>query len=94
MKRIIKSPRWVKILIISVSIWLIIFATDLIRVKTEHGPIFCIPVAIYKDGGSTDYIGIFYKVKKQVVNFELAISGDEKGFEYSISPWYVSDSLF
>ena len=90
MKRKIIVPRWVKILIVSVSIWLIIFATDLVRVKTKHGPIFCIPVAVYKDGGSVDYIGIFYKVKKQVVNFELAVSGEVAGFKYSISSWLKS----
>ena len=90
MKRKFNVPKWVKILTICISVWIILFATDMIRVKTEHEPIFCIPVAIYKDGGSIDYVGILYKVKKQVVNFDLAISGEVAGFDYSISSWFKS----
>lgn len=91
MKSKIINQKPFKILFVGVLIWITFFVTDFVRVKTDHGPIFCIPVAIYKDGGSIDYVGVLYKVKKEVYDYELAISGEDEGFIYSISPWFVKE---
>ena len=89
MKTKFNVPVWHKILIICIFIWIIIFVTDMIRVKTDRGPIFCVPIARYKDGGSIDYVGVLYVVRKQVVDFDLAMASKKEGFKYIILPWFM-----
>lgn len=51
-----------KIVLIVLGIWLLMFITDFICVKTINRPIFMIRTLIYKDGGTKVYHGLFYKV--------------------------------
>ncbi len=73
-------------------VWIVFFSTDYNRIKSKKSPIFCLPVAMYKDGGSVDYLGLFYKVERNVVDFYKATKKEAGGFEYSISPWFVNTS--
>ncbi|MGI6225205.1 MAG: hypothetical protein ACOYJ1_03025 [Peptococcales bacterium] len=52
--------------IILITIWFIFVVTDFFLAKTNKHPIFAIPITIYKDGGSTEYYGLGYKVIKYV----------------------------
>lgn len=47
-------------------IWITFFTTDFSLSKANKSPIFAIPVKRYKDGGSTEYYGLGYKVIKYV----------------------------
>lgn len=51
-----------KIILIIISIWIVMFLTDFICVKTINKPIFMVKTNTYKDGGSAEYIGVLYKV--------------------------------
>lgn len=53
----------VKVLLI---LWVLFFITDFSLAKLNKSPIFAIPVIRYKDGGSTEYYGLGYKVIKYV----------------------------
>ena len=83
-----------KIIIIIVStfivIWGTFFTTDFIRVKNEKAPIFCIRTLQYKDGGSTDYVGLFYWVKRQAGAFSDSAYSSTMNISltYHIRPWF------
>lgn len=47
-------------------IWFVFSITDFSLAKANKTPIFAIPVIRYKDGGSTEYYGLGYKVIKYV----------------------------
>lgn len=55
-------------LIISIIliVWIAFIITDFSLVKVNKSPIFAIPLIRYKDGGSTEYYGLGYKVIKYV----------------------------
>lgn len=55
-----------KIIIIILVIYMAIFITDFSLAKMNKSPIFSIPLVKYKDGGSTEYYGLGYKVIKYV----------------------------
>jgi hypothetical protein len=38
--------------------------TDYCLAKANKSPIFAIRTAVYKDGGTKDYIGLGYKIRK------------------------------
>lgn len=82
-----KKKLWV-IGTIGLAIWMGIFTTDYLKTIAKNNPIYCIPVSKHKDGGSVDYLGVFYKVNRSEVDFDKAIVRDKDGFEYTISPWF------
>lgn len=47
-------------------IWITFFITGFSLAKANKSPVFAIPVIRYKDGGSTEYYGLGYKVIKYV----------------------------
>ena len=47
-------------------IWAVFFITDFSLAKINKSPIFSIPISMHKDGGSTEYYGLGYKVIKYV----------------------------
>ncbi|WP_353095656.1 hypothetical protein [Tissierella praeacuta] len=47
-------------------VWIAFIITDLSLAKANKSPIFAIPLIRYKDGGSTEYYGLGYKVIKYV----------------------------
>lgn len=47
-------------------VWVIFFITDFSLAESNRTPIFSIPAIRYKDGGSTEYYGLGYKVIKYV----------------------------
>lgn len=53
-----------KILLICVFIWILIFITDFLCIKIMKRPIFMIRTLTYKDGGTKEYYGLGYKVIK------------------------------
>lgn len=83
------------LVIILFLIWGSFFVTDSIRCKNDKNPIFCISVAMYDDGGSVCYAGLFYNYYR-VRKFNSKIDLDETCFEncyltdYIITPWFFS----
>lgn len=71
-----KKIRAIIFIVISLIIltWTAFFIADRIRVKNMLDPVFCIRTQIQNDGGSTEFIGLGYKVFKYVDFTE------EKGF--------------
>ncbi len=47
-------------------IWSAVFITDFSLARANKSPFFAIPITRYKDGGSTEYYGLGYKVIKYV----------------------------
>lgn len=47
-------------------IWIAFFITDFSLATANKSPVFAIPITMYKDGGSTEYYGLGYKVIKYV----------------------------
>ena len=88
-----KSKRKVVIILVIILVWCSFFATDYIRASRDLSPIFAIPFAVYRDGGSTVYIGLGYKVITYVY---LIISDNEPtGFIHNkyervdIGTWFM-----
>lgn len=54
------------IISIILIVWIAFIITDFSLAKANKLPIFVIPVIRYKDGGSTEYYGLGYKVIKYV----------------------------
>lgn len=50
------------IVAIIIILGVIFFTVDYNRVKKQENPIFCIKTATFLDGGTTEYIGLGYKV--------------------------------
>ena len=58
-----KKTRKIYISIIVICILIITFTVDYILVMQRHQkPFFAIKIAGYNDGGSAEYLGLFYKV--------------------------------
>jgi hypothetical protein len=47
-------------------VWLIFVMCDFALAGADKKPVFAVPVFRYKDGGSTEYFGLGYKVIKYV----------------------------
>lgn len=71
MKKIEKIALIVFLAVILISI--IFFQVDYARVKRGKEPIFSIKIATYLDGGTTDYLGLGYKI----INFNRLSGYDE-----------------
>lgn len=54
------------VLVLVFIVWLAFLITDYSLAKTNKSPIFAVPGIMYKDGGSTEYYGLGYKVIKYV----------------------------
>lgn len=50
------------ILIVLVILGIVFYIVDKNRAREGQKPIFCIPIGAYLDGGTTEYIGLGYKV--------------------------------
>ncbi|MFO7636935.1 MAG: hypothetical protein R6W96_06475 [Clostridia bacterium] len=87
-KREKRKKRIGRIIILLIILWIILLIVDITRTAFKESPVFCLPVARYKDGGSVDYLGVFYKVEKRVVDFEKAMNREKEGFSYSMRPWF------
>lgn len=55
-----------KIIVITLLVILpfVMIGTDYCLAKANKSPIFAIRTAIYKDGGTKDYVGLGYKIRK------------------------------
>lgn len=72
-----------------IVLWLVFFITDYNLAKSNKVPVFSVSVATVKDGGSTEYYGLGYKVISYVDYTE------EKGFEVThtdIGSWFMKFS--
>lgn len=61
---------------------IIFFIVDYNRVKKQKNPIFCIETATFLDGGTTEYIGVGYKV----IDFNKLNGYDE----IKIGTWFMN----
>ena len=85
----------ISIVITFVLLWTAFFTADSIRCKNDLEPIFSIEVAMYEDGGSIYYAGLFYNYYRVRKNVE----GQDMITDYVITPWffgldYAKDKAF
>lgn len=52
------------IIIVLIAISIFTFVIDVNRIIDKREPIFCIQKAVYEDGGTVEYLGLFYKIYK------------------------------
>lgn len=83
MKKIIIS------VITIVIIGVILMSTDYYLIKTNENPIFSVEIAVYKDGGSTEYCGLGYKIIKYV---KMSYENDDISTEVRLGPWFMKYS--
>ncbi len=67
-------------------IWLAFFITDFSLAKVNKSPIFAIPIVMYKDGGSTEYYGLGYKVIKYV---DLTVERGTEVIKIDFGTWLM-----
>lgn len=74
----------VKIITISITIWILMFTTDCIRAYKDMAPVFCISFADYDvTSGYIGYTGLFYKVERS------SIEDSGKFYrKYTIYSWF------
>lgn len=70
-------------------IWFVFLLTDFSLAKANKPPIFAIPVIRYKDGGSTEYYGLGYKVIKYV---NLTIERGPEIEKVDFGTWFMKFS--
>jgi len=70
-------------------IWIGFFITDFSLSKTNKSPVFSIPVIRHKDGGSTEYYGLGYKVIKYV---NLTVERGPEVENVAFGTWLMSFS--
>lgn len=59
-----KKGRKVVVITLLVILPFVMIGTDYCLAQADKSPIFAIRTAIYKDGGTKDYIGLGYKIRK------------------------------
>lgn len=74
------------IICIILIIWFLFFITDFSLARTNKSPIFAIPITIYKDGGSTEYYGLGYKVIKYV---NLTVERGTEVVKIDFGTWFL-----
>lgn len=74
------------IISIILIIWFAFFTTDFYLAKGNKQPIFAIPVTMYKDGGSTEYYGLGYKVIKYV---NLTVERGPEIVKVDFGTWFM-----
>lgn len=86
------KKRRIHIVIAILIVWTVFFITDFSLAKANKSPVFTIPLIRYKDGGSTEYYGLGYKVIKYV-NF--TVDKDLKIKDVDFGTWLMrfSDTL-
>jgi len=62
----VAKKRRTHIVIAILIVWIAFFITDFSLAKANKSPVFAIPVIRYKDGGSTEFYGLGYKVIKYI----------------------------
>lgn len=70
------------IILLLIIMGVIFFVVDYNRVKQQEPPIFCIKTAVYRDGGTEEYLGLGYKV----IDFNILEGYDE----IKIGTWFMS----
>ncbi|NLV22903.1 MAG: hypothetical protein GXY49_13145 [Syntrophomonadaceae bacterium] len=71
-------------------VWLAFFITDFSLVKANKSPLFAVPIIIYKDGGSTEYYGLGYKVIKYV---NLTVEKGPEVVKTDFGTWFMRFSF-
>lgn len=67
-------------------IWFLFFITDFSLARANKSPIFAIPITMYKDGGSTEYYGLGYKVIKYV---NLTVERGAEVVKIDFGTWFL-----
>ena len=78
--------RFSEIISIILIIWFVFSITDFSLAKVNKTPIFAIPVIRYKDGGSTEYYGLGYKIIKYV---NLTIERGPEVVKIDFGTWFM-----
>jgi hypothetical protein len=97
-----KISKYLKVIIILISVLVAMTWIDIVRVKASKRPIFVIPIAFYKDGGSKVLSGLGYTIIELHRISMLDLGGGEYkervevGYEYNhwIFPWQLRRTKF
>lgn len=84
MRRLLNEKK--VIISIILIIWFVFSITDFSLAKVNKTPIFAIPVIRYKDGGSTEYYGLGYKVIKYV---NLTVERGPELVKVDFGTWFM-----
>lgn len=71
---------------VALVIWFIFLITDFSLAKANKSPVFAVPIVMYKDGGSTEYYGLGYKVNKYV---NLTAEKGAEGVKTDFGTWFM-----
>ncbi len=75
------------IVLLLIILGITFFIVDYTHIKNDTKPIFVIQSESIKDGGTTLYVGIGYKV----IRYNVTESeSDETKYDYEMRPWFVS----
>ena len=75
------------IVLLLIALGIAFFIVDYTHIKSDIKPIFVIQSDSIKDGGTTKYVGIGYKVIRYNVS---DADSDETKYDYEMRPWFVS----
>ncbi|AFQ43361.1 hypothetical protein [Desulfosporosinus meridiei] len=67
-------------------IWFAFLLTDFYLAKASKSPVFAIPIVVYKDGGSTEYYGLGYKIIKYV---NLTVERGTEVTKMDFGTWFM-----
>jgi len=80
------QKRFILWIIMVLVVWSAFFLTDRWRASADEAPIFAVATARYDDGGSVQYVGLFYTVYHVR---GLGEAGNED-YGYHLVAWFVS----
>ena len=83
------SKKRMRIIIVILIAWFAFIVIDFFLAKANKSPIFAIPVVVYKDGGSTEYYGLGYKVIKYV---NLTVEEGPVVVKHDFGTWFMKFS--
>ena len=74
------------IILLIIALGITFFIVDYTHIKSDTKPIFVIKSETLKDGGTTIYVGIGYKV----IRYNVTKPDEETKYDYDMRPWFVS----
>lgn len=78
-----------KVVVSVILIWVALLITDFSLAKLNKAPVFSIPIVYHKDGGSTEYYGLGYKIIKYV---NLTVQEGPKIVKHDFGTWFMEFS--
>jgi len=69
--------------------WILVLSVDNYRAEHQKAPLFCVEVETYDDGGSIQYVGLFYQVY-HVKHQDQTPEPMTIDYGYYVVPWFIT----